>query len=289
MVGPMIDRRPFGRTGHSSSTVVFGAAALGAMRQDRADEVLAVAAEYGVNHIDTARSYGDAELRLAPWLADHRDDVFLATKTGARRGDDARRELEESLDRMDVDNVDLIQLHNLVDADEWEAAHAAGGALEALIAARDEGLVRFIGVTGHGLTVAAMHMRSLNRFPYDSVLFPYNAALLADTGYGADVEQLIEVCTERGVAMQTIKAVARRRWSETGQHRSWYEPLPPGPALDHAVAFVLGRDGLFLNSCSDARLLRPILDAAAAGRPAPSPTEIDTDIREWEMQPLFDG
>lgn len=287
----MIDRQPFGRTGHASSRVIFGAAALGAMRQDRADEVLALASEYGVNHIDTARSYGDAELRLAPWLSRHRDEVFLATKTGERSADGARRELDESLDRMDVDCVDLIQLHNLVEADEWDAAHGRGGALEALLAARDEGLVRFIGVTGHGVRIPAMHLRSLERFPYDSVLFPYNAALLADPRYAADVERLIEVCAERGVAVQTIKSVARRRWPDThtGARHSWYEPLPPGPALDRAVAVVLGRDGLFLNSSSDTRLLRSTLEAATRSRPVPPPAQVAADLTQWDVEPLFDG
>src|SRR5579862_4459711 len=155
----MIDRAEFGRTGHASSRVIFGAAALGRMSQERADELLPVLLEFGVNHIDTAASYGDSELRLAPWMAEHRDRFFLATKTGERTGDGARASLERSLTRLGVDSVDLIQLHNLVEPDEWETAHGPGGAVEALARARDEGLVRFIGVTGHGLRIAGMHRR----------------------------------------------------------------------------------------------------------------------------------
>src|SRR4051812_37795150 len=158
--------------------------------------------------------YGDAELRLAPWLKDHPGKFFLATKTHKRDGDSARASLERSLTRMGVDHVDLIQLHNLVEPEDWETAHAPGGALEALERARDEGLTRFIGVTGHGLRIAAMHQRSLERFDYDSVLLPYNFTLLNDSGYRSDVERLLEFCAVRDVAVQTIKSIARRRWTQ---------------------------------------------------------------------------
>src|SRR3954447_1735825 len=208
----MIERAPFGRTGHHSSRVIFGAAAIGRVDQETADRLLPHLREHGVNHIDTAAMYGDAELRLAPWLAQYPGEFFLATKTHARDGDGARASLERSLERLGVHHVDLIQLRNLVEDDEWETSHAPGGALEALQRARDEGLVRFIGVTGHGLRIAGMHLRSLQRFDYDSVLLPYNYTLLQDPSYRADVEQLLELCAERDVAVQTIKSIARRRW-----------------------------------------------------------------------------
>nr|MDQ2754481.1 aldo/keto reductase [Actinomycetota bacterium] len=228
----MIERQEFGRTGHTSSRVIFGAAALGSMRQDRADRLLEMLITYGVNHLDTAAAYGDSELRLAPWLATRRQDFFLATKTGERSGDGARASLERSLDRLGTDYVDLIQLHNLVEPDEWAVAHGAGGAVEALAAARDEGLVRFIGVTGHGLRIAGMHLRSLERFPFDSVLLPCNYSLLADPSYHADFEALVTMCAERRVAVQTIKAVARRRWAEAdGPRFSWYQPLEDSEAI----------------------------------------------------------
>jgi aryl-alcohol dehydrogenase-like predicted oxidoreductase len=287
----MIERAEFGRTGHQSSRVIFGGAALFHIPQEQADPLLDVLLEFGVNHWDTAASYGVSEDRLKPWLATHRDEVFLATKTGDRTGDAARASLERSLERMGVDQVDLIQLHNLVEEDEWQTAHAPGGALEALVQARDEGLTRFIGVTGHGLRIAAMHARSLERFDYDSVLLPYNFVQLEDAQYRADVEHLLGVCAERRVAVQAIKAAARRRWQDesTETRLSWYEPLPPGDALQHSVSFVLDREQLFLISSSEPSLLRAILTAASNPGEPPTADELRADVGAAGIQPLFDG
>jgi len=287
----MIERRPFGRTGHDSSRVIFGAAALGGMRQDKADQVLATVHAGGINHLDTAASYGESELRLAPFLAEHRQEVFLATKTGERTGDGARAELERSLTRLGVDHVDLIQLHNLVEPDELAVAHGSGGAVEALARARDEGLVRNIGVTGHGLRIADAHLLSLERFDFASVLLPYSHVLLRDPAYATSVERLLDLCAERNVAVQTIKAVARRRWEPDSSDRkfSWYQPLPAGGALDRAVAFVLANPQVFLNTSSDATLLEATI-AAAQGTPAvPSRPDLDADVAAHDMTPLFDG
>src|SRR5579885_2547344 len=208
----MIATSPFGKTGHLSTRVIFGAAALGGMKQDRADRVLEILLEYGINHIDTAAAYGDSELRIGPWMREHRKRFFLATKTGDRTYEGARASLRRSLERLRVDRVDLIQLHNLVDENEWQTAMGPGGALEALVEARDQGLVRFIGVTGHGSRIAATHRRSLERFAFDAVLFPYNFTMMSIAQYAADAESLIAICNERAVAMQTIKSAARRRW-----------------------------------------------------------------------------
>ena len=296
----MIAHAPFGRTGHASSRVIFGAAALGSMRQERADELLEVLLAHGVDHIDTAAGYGDSELRVGPWMARHRDDFFLATKTGERTGDGARAELERSLERLQVPSVDLIQLHNLVEPDEWEVAHGPGGAVEALARARDEGLVRFVGVTGHGTRIARMHLRSLERFPFDSVLLPYSFVGLQDAAYRADVDELLAVCADRQVAVQTIKSVARRRWPDDheGPRFSWYEPLAQDMARARAIRWVLGNPQVFLNTSSDARLLASTLEVAEAvlaagvdGGAAERPTDAEMldDIAAFDVEPLFDG
>ena len=286
----MIETMPFGRTGHDSTRVIFGAAALGGMSQGRADATLELVSQAGINHIDTARSYGESELRLAPWLADHRHEVFLASKTGERTADGARRQLEESLQRLGVDHIDLIQLHNLVEDDEFEVAHGPGGVVEAMVAARDEGLVRFIGVTGHGLRIAGMHLRSLERFDFDSVLFPYNFALMGEPGYRSDVAELRTVCTERQVAMQTIKSIARGRWPRPEDRRySWYEPLTDPDAIALSVRYVLGQPDLFLNTSSDATLLPAAIAAAQGSVEAPSDDQMQAMNTAQSVSPLFDG
>jgi aryl-alcohol dehydrogenase-like predicted oxidoreductase len=261
------------------------------MRQDRADEVLATLLEFGVNHIDTAAAYGDSELRVGAWMPEHRQRFFLATKTGERQGDRARAELERSLTRLQVDAVDLIQLHNLVEPGEWDVAHGPGGAVEALARARDEGLVRHIGVTGHGTRIARMHLRSLERFDFDSVLMPYSFVGLQVDSYRADVEELLAVCAGRQVAVQTIKAIARRRWPDDheGRRFSWYQPIENPDALGRAVRWVLGNPQVFLNSSSDARLMRAALEAATAGGLLPTDAELQADVDREDVHPLFDG
>ncbi len=297
-----MDTMAFGRTGHMSSRIIFGAAALfrQSWGQEWAETLADTVVARGVNHFDTAASYGDSEDMLKPWLASNRSKVFLATKTGERDGDAARAELERSLVRMGADSVDLIQLHNLVEDDEWEQAHAAGGVLEAMIAAREEGLVNFIGVTGHGLRIAGMHQRSLNAFDYDSVLLPWNTTLARNDGYRHEFESLLAMCAERNVAVQTIKSIARRRWVDDGDardRRSWYEPLAEPDAIERAMRSVLANPQVFLNTSSDARLMDEMLGAAErifadAGEgevAAPDPAAIEADIAAHEMTPLFDG
>jgi aryl-alcohol dehydrogenase-like predicted oxidoreductase len=284
----VIETSPFGKTGHQSTRILFGAAALGGMKQDKADRVLEVLLEYGINHLDTAASYGESELRIGPWMREHRKRFFLATKTGDRSYQGARDSLHRSLERLRVDQLDLIQMHNLAAENEWTTALGAGGALEALVEARAQGLVRFIGVTGHGSQIAAMHRRSLERFAFDSVLFPYNFTMLNIPQYAADVDALLKLCGERGVATQTIKSVARRRWQNgDGPKFSWYEPLRDRDAIRRGVHFVLSRPGLFLNSSSDATILRDLLDAASEKPTAPARAEMEADVARYAMQPLF--
>lgn len=285
----MIPTQTFGRTGHESTRIIFGAAAFAAVSQDDADRTMPLLEEHGINHIDTAASYGDAEIRLGPWLEHNRDKVFLATKTGERKAPEAYDEIRRSLERMRVDNVDLIQLHNLVEEDEWETAMGPGGALEAAIRARDEGLVRFIGVTGHGVTIAEMHRRSLERFDFDSVLLPYNYPMMQNPQYTADFETLATICAERNVAMQTIKAITLAPWGDRPQTTStWYEPLREQGPIDLAVHWVLGREGVYLNTASDINLLPMVLDAAERfDGSRPTDEAMQELVTSLQMEPLF--
>lgn len=289
----MITKIPFGKTGHESTRTIFGAAALGAMRQERADQVLETLLEFGVNHIDVAASYGDAELRVGSWMKEHRESFFLASKTGERTAPGARDSIHRSLERLNADSLDLIQFHNLTDEPGWETAMGPGGALEAALDARSEGLVRFIGVTGHGTRVAEMHLRSLERFEFDSVLLPYNYMLMQSPEYASDVERLMELCASRGIAVQTIKSVARRRWLEDDTQRrfSWYEPVKEPEALSRVVRWVLSKPGLFLNTSSDATLLPSILKAASEFEEDTNRADLDAalqaDASQLEMKPIF--
>jgi aryl-alcohol dehydrogenase-like predicted oxidoreductase len=261
----MIEKRPFGRTGHRSSAVIFGGAALGKVDQGTADRVLDLLLEHGVNHLDTAPSYGDSELRIGPWMDRHRAEFFLATKTRERGYEAARDEIARSLERLRTDRLDLIQLHSLAHPDEWERALSPGGALEACIEAREQGLVRFIGVTGHGWTIAAMHKRSLERFAFDSVLLPWNWFVAHHESYAADFEATVALCAKGEVAVQTIKSLARGPWAAgvPRSHGTWYQPLEGEQDIRLAVHWVLARSKIFLNSVGDVALLPKVLRAAA--------------------------
>lgn len=285
----MIARQPFGRTGHESSRILFGAAALFQCSQAEADAALEQLFAAGVNHIDAAASYGDAELRIGPWMERHRDAFFLATKTGERGYAAARDQIEASRRRMRVDCIDLIQLHNLVKPEEWEVALGSEGALRAAIEARDAGQVRFIGVTGHGTRVAHMHQQSLARFDFDSVLLPCNPSMLASPEYAAEFDALVSLCRQRNVAVQTIKAIARRRWPEGVQpdHTTWYQPLESPQAIERAIHFALAHERLFVNTASDLSLLPLALAAGESFASAPPDEALATDQREFAIEPLF--
>jgi aryl-alcohol dehydrogenase-like predicted oxidoreductase len=284
----MIDRMPFGATGHESSRAIFGAAALGSVSKSDADRALDLLLEHGVNHIDTAAGYGDAELRIATWLRRNHGTFFVATKTGERTYRAAREQIRRSLDRLGVDRVDLIQLHNLVDVIEWEIALSADGALEAAIEAREEGLVRFIGVTGHGLSVPEIHRRSLERFPFDSVLLPYSYVQMRDERYADRFEALAAVCAERDVALQTIKSIAQRGWhGRPHTAATWYEPLREQADIDLAAHWVLGRPEAFLLTPGDVELLPRVLDAVERFDRRPSDEEMARLVSGREVTPLF--
>ncbi len=268
--------------------MVFGAAALSRVTQGVADRALETLRRYGVNHIDVAASYGDAELRIRPWLQRELGRFFLATKTGSRTRAAARDELHRSLDRLGVDHVDLWQLHNLVDPIEWDHALSPGGAIEAAVEAREEGLIRWIGVTGHGTQIAANHRRSLERFDFDSVLLPYNYLTLRLPYYAENFDALMATCRERGVAVQGIKSIAARPWLGRERVRStWYEPLERQDDIDLAVWWALGREELFLNSVGDVELLPRFLDAASRFVEPPPDTALAALAARASLEPLF--
>jgi aryl-alcohol dehydrogenase-like predicted oxidoreductase len=284
----MIERRPFGRTGHLSTVTLFGAAALARASQDEADRALDVLLHHGVNHIDTAARYGDSELRIGPWMARHRRDFFLATKTGSRSAREAREDLHRSLDRLRVDHVDLIQLHSLGHPDDWDQAMGPGGALEALGEARAQGLARFIGVTGHGWSIPAMHRRSLARFDFDSVLLPYNVFFAQNERYRQAFEEVLAICRERNVAVQVIKSIARGPWATSDRtHTTWYQPLEAQADIDRAVHWAMGVPGVHLNTAGDLTLLPRFLDAAARFERRPSDGEMAALADTTRMSSLF--
>jgi len=259
-----IPKLPFGRLGHQSTLTIFGAASLASVSQDDADRTLDLLLQYEVNHIDVAASYGEAELRVAPWLKRYPDHFFIATKTGQRAARQAREELHRSLDRMGVDHVDLWQLHNLADPIEWDNALSPGGVIEAAVEAKEQGLIRGIGVTGHGLQIAATHRRSLERFDFDSVLLPYNYITMQNDYYAENFNALLVTCQERNVAVQTIKSIAYRPWLGQEHTRStWYQPLEEQQDIDMAIWWVLSRPGIFLDTVGDINLLPKVLDAAS--------------------------
>jgi predicted aldo/keto reductase-like oxidoreductase len=284
----MIPKSEFGRTGHLSTRVLFGAAALSQVTQAEADKTLELLLEYGINHIDTAASYGEAELRIGPWMKEHRTDFFLATKTEKRTYQGARDELQRSLERLQVDSVDLWQMHFLIDEEEWQTAMGPGGALEAFIEAREQGLVRFLGITGHGLQVTDFHKRSLERFDFDSVLLPYSPIMMDNPDYAAGFEEVFAICKERNVAVQTIKSISGGPWNDHKKTRAtWYKPLEEQAHIDTMVHWVLSRPGVFLNSVGDIYVLPKVLDAASRFNEEMKQSDFEDAIARIQVEPLF--
>lgn len=284
----MIPKMPFGRSGHESTRLIFGGAALSAVTQAEADATLDLLLEHGINHIDTAASYGEAERRIGPWMKRYRQQFFLATKTEERTRQAAWESLQRSLELLHTDHVDLFQIHNLSTQEEWEIALGEGGALEAFVQAREQGLTRFIGVTGHGVQIARLHINALQRFDFDSVLLPYNYVMLQNPQYAADFAELLEMCQRRNVAVQTIKSITRAPWGDQPQTRNtWYQPLEDQADIDLAVHWVLGEPRVFLNSVADIHLLPRVLDAAERFRSKPSDAAMRSLLEKAQMAPLF--
>ena len=284
----MIEKIEFGNTGHLSTRCIFGGTALSSVDQDTADQTLELLMKYDINHIDTAAGYGDSELRIGPWMRKHRKNFFLATKTSKRTESEARKELEKSLKRLEVDHVDLIQMHMITEPDEWNIAMSPGGALEALIKAKEEGIVNNIGVTGHGVTVARRHIQSLEKYNFDSVLLPLNYTMVENNpDYAKDFNELRALCKKRKVAFQTIKAIARRRWTDEDKHQTWYEPLEKQKDIDTTVHWVLNHEEVFLNTAGNVKLLPLILIAANNFNKENKSNLIETTIEDADMKPLF--
>jgi aryl-alcohol dehydrogenase-like predicted oxidoreductase len=275
-----MEYRRLGRLGRENSVLIFGGAALGEVSEEEADRAISLALEAGVDHFDTAADYGDSELHYGRWISEIRDHIFLSTKTGERAGDDARREIEASLERLRVDHVDLIQLHAVCDVEDLDRATRTGGALEAAIQARDEGLVGAVGITGHGHEAPATHLEALRRYPFDTVLTPWNYVLSTDEGYARDFEALVEEIGRQDAGLMTIKTVSRRNWPEgnplEGQRRAtWYEPFEEQEYLDAAVSFVLARPEITgIAMVGDVGLIEPMIEAE--GRRMPPEDAADT-------------
>jgi aryl-alcohol dehydrogenase-like predicted oxidoreductase len=287
----MMSRMPFGKTGHQSSRALLGAAAFGQVTQDEADAAIELSLRAGVNHIDTAASYGESEQRIGSWIKRHQKTFFLATKTGERSAGPAWEQIQRSLDHLGVAQVDLIQLHNLVEPEAWQTALGPGGALEAAVRAKEEGLTRFIGVTGHGLAAPAQHLAALERYPFDSVLFPFSYILSTNASYWATVVALLDACAQRNVAVQTIKAVVRAPWGERpADAPTWYEPLTDQSDIDLAVHWVLDNPQTFVNTVGDVKLLPRVLDAVeryCATPVAPADAAMRAQVERMRMQHLF--
>lgn len=285
----MIDKIPFGKTGHNSSRTIFGSVSLSEVSQQEADRILDLLFEFGVNHIDTAPTYGEAELRLGPWMKRYRDQFFLATKTDEQTYLDAKEQFYRSLDRLQVESVDLIQFHNLIDVVDRETIFGPGGALEFMIEAKTQGLTRYIGITGHGLDTPRFHLQTLERFEFDSVLLPCNYLLMQNPNYAAGFQKLLSYCHRHQIAVQTIKAIARGYWGNNKRsHRTWYEPLTDEEAIAANVDWVLGIPGIFLNTVGELQELPKVLKAASNYKQRPSEKHMSFVVEKMKMQTLFD-
>lgn len=288
----MITQKAFGTTRHQSSRIIFGAANLWRASPQSRMDTLQLLLKYGVNHIDVAASYGEgrAEVSVGLWMKEHRQQFFLATKTNKRTYSEAKEQIASSLKRLAVDYVDMIQLHNLTDPKDWQIAMNQGGALDALVEAREQGLTRFIGVTGHGYYAPERHLSSIERFPFDAILLPFNYLLMQNAQYHSNFEKLLTQCKKRGIAVQTIKSIARRPWGgQEHTHACWYEPFSEEGDINRAVHWALGCQDVFVISSSDVTLLPKILNAADTFTQKPSDTEMKELMTHRRCEPIFDA
>jgi aryl-alcohol dehydrogenase-like predicted oxidoreductase len=285
----MIPTLTFGRTGHQSTRTIFGAAAFWETPQKEVDATMDLILQHGVNHVDTAASYGQAEKVLGDWIQRHGKQFFLATKTDQRTRQAAYDQIRRSLDLLHVDQVDMIQIHALHEEPDWVTAFGPAGVVEAVIQARDEGLARFIGVTGHGVPVPEFHVRSLAEFDFDSVLLPYSYIMMQNPRYAENFNKLLSVCEERTIAVQTIKGITRSPWNDVQQNRTtWYRPLEDQADIDLAMHWVLGNPQVFLNTAGDINLLPRILESAHHFVSCPTDHQMQDLSERLKMAPLFE-
>jgi predicted aldo/keto reductase-like oxidoreductase len=283
-----MEKRKFGRTGHMSTIVIFGAFAVGQIPQKEADAVMELLLEHGVNHIDVAPSYDDAELRLGPWLEKCRDRFFLGCKTQLRGKQEAREELHRSLKRLRVDQLDLYQLHAVTTMEELDQCFAAGGSMEVLVEAREQGLTRYLGITSHGLQAPAVQMEALNRFDFDSLLFTLNFKMWADDAYQRDATQLLQMAAERDLGTMVIKTWAQGPWGDQEpRYHTWYEPFDDPEMMERTLRFTLSFPVTGVISAGDARLLPMILDAAEHFEPMYEDEQAELLATADQYQPLF--
>jgi len=284
----MIPSLLFGRTGHISTRVLFGAAALSRVTQAEADKAVETLIKYGVNHIDTSESYGDSELLLGPWMAKYRDKFFLATKTDGRTYQAAKDSIQRSLKRLRTDYIDLIQLHAVIEDSEWEIAMGSGGALEAAVEARQQGLVRFIGITSHSLRAPIIHQKSLARFDFDSILMPWNYQLAQNQEYAANFKAVVKTAKTKNTAIQIIKTAQRRLWGDNPRwSTTWYEPYNNQQSIDLAIQWALSNPGVFINSPGDINVMAMVVDAASRYKTPPTDKQMQELMMTQATEPLW--
>ena len=258
-----MEKRRLGRTGHKSTVVTFGSYSIGKLNQEIADKAIDMCLGYGVNHIDIAPGYANAMERIAPWMPKIRKKMFLGSKTPMRSRDQAWENIEDIMRRMNVDSFDLFQLHSVIDLDTLDQVTASDGALQALIEMRDQGLTKWIGITGHGPTVAKTHLEALERFDFDTVMFPVNVAMYGNLEYRRDAQELIQICHTKDVGIQTIKMLARGGWgSKIPDCGTWYDPFRDQESVDTALWWQLSQPIHTAPSCGEISLLPLVLDAA---------------------------
>lgn len=285
-----MEKRQLGRTGHMSTVAIFGAAAFWEIDQASANTALDLAHQAGVNHIDVAPQYGQGEIRVGGWLPPHRDEFFLGCKTLERSRDDAWAELHRSLEKLQTESLDLYQLHAVTDMDELNKAMGPDGAIQALQRAKDEGLTQYLGITGHGLQMPSVALSALERFDFDTVMFPVNPVLWANNAYRAEAEKLLTICQERSVGVMVIKSIAKGPWADrdNATYNTWYEPYDQQAAITDGVHFALSQPGVTgIATAGDTTLLPMVLNAAGSFTPMPAEQQTELINRAQQLEPLF--